>query len=79
MTATHLIAVGTIDEPVLELINLKRSTVAQAVDGVSETQAAESVERMLLARFGDQGAGPRRQARRKAAGADEAEARRAAG
>ena len=52
VTATHLIAVGTIDEPVLELINTKRQTAAQAIDGADETQAAESVERMLLARFG---------------------------
>ena len=50
--ATHLVAVGTIDEPVLELINQKRTTAAQVVDGATETQASESIERMLLARFG---------------------------
>lgn len=50
--ATHLIAVGTIDEPVLELINMKRTTAAQAVDGADASAAAASVEKMLLARFG---------------------------
>ena len=50
--ATHLIAIGTIDEPVLELINVKRQTAAQVVDGADAAQAAESIERMLLARFG---------------------------
>ena len=55
VVATHLIAVGTIDEPVLELINLKRATAAQVVDGATETQASESIEKMLLARFGAHG------------------------
>ena len=54
VTATHLIAIGTIDEPVLDLINLKRQTAAQAVDGATEAQASETIERMLLARFGAQ-------------------------
>ena len=54
VTATHLIAVNTIDEPVLELINVKRQTAAQAVDGADAAQAAQSIERMLLARFGAQ-------------------------
>ncbi|WP_297920241.1 DEAD/DEAH box helicase [Metallibacterium sp.] len=49
---THLIAVNTIDEPVLDLISTKRATAAQAIDGATETQASESIERMLLARFG---------------------------
>ena len=52
VVATHLIAVGTIDEPVLELINFKRTTAAQVVDGADAAQAAQSIERMLLARFG---------------------------
>ena len=52
--ATHLIAVGTIDEPVLELINTKRQTAAQAIDGADEAQAAQSIEKMLLSRFGAQ-------------------------
>ncbi len=51
VTATHLIAVGSIDEPVLELINAKRSTAAQAVDGATEADAAQTIEAMLLARF----------------------------
>ena len=51
VTATHLIAVNTIDEPVLELINLKRATAAQAVDGATEAQASATIEKMLLARF----------------------------
>ena len=51
VVATHLIAIGTIDEPVLELITTKRATAAQAVDGATEVQAAESIEKMLLARF----------------------------
>ena len=50
--ATHLIAVNTIDEPVLELINTKRQTAAQVVDGADAAQAAQSIEKMLLARFG---------------------------
>ena len=50
--ATHLVAVNTIDEPVLELINVKRQTAAQAVDGADAAQAAQSIEKMLLARFG---------------------------
>ena len=50
--ATHLIAVGTIDEPVLELINQKRTTAAQVVDGADASAAAESIEKMLLSRFG---------------------------
>ena len=52
VVATHLIAVGTIDEPVLELINTKRQTAAQVVDGADASAAAESIEKMLLARFG---------------------------
>lgn len=55
VTATHLIAVGSIDEPVLELINTKRQVAAQAVDGATEVQAAESIEKMLLARFSEAG------------------------
>ena len=51
---THLIAIGSIDEPVLELITTKRQTAAQAVDGADAAQAAESIERMLLARFSAQ-------------------------
>ncbi len=54
VVATHLIAIGTIDEPVLELITTKRATAAQAVDGATEVQAAESIEKMLLARFSAQ-------------------------
>ncbi len=50
--ATHLVAIGTIDEPVLELINAKRQTAAQVVDGANASAAAESIEKMLLARFG---------------------------
>ena len=52
VVATHLVAIGTIDEPVLELINLKRATAAQAVDGADASAAAESIEKMLLSRFG---------------------------
>ena len=51
VTATHLIAVGSIDEPVLELINTKRQTAAQAVDSATEAEASASIEAMLLARF----------------------------
>ena len=54
VVATHLIAVNTIDEPVLELINVKRQTAAQVVDGADAAQAAESIEKMLLSRFGAQ-------------------------
>ena len=54
VTATHLIAVNTIDEPVLELINTKRQTAAQAVDGADASAAAQSIEKMLLSRFGAQ-------------------------
>ena len=52
VVATHLIAIGTIDEPVLDLISTKRTTAAQVVDGATETQASESIEKMLLSRFG---------------------------
>ena len=61
VTATHLIAVNTIDEPVLELINLKRATAAQAIDGADAAQAAESIERMLLARFGADADAPKQE------------------
>lgn len=61
VTATHLIAIGTIDEPVLELINTKRATAAQAVDGATEAQASETIEKMLLARYSEHGVAPKQQ------------------
>ena len=55
VVATHLVAIGTIDEPVLDLISTKRATAAQAVDGATEAQAGESIEKMLLARYSKDG------------------------
>lgn len=61
VTATHLIAIGTIDEPVLELTSTKRATAAQAVDGADAAQAAESIEKMLLARYSEHGVAPQQE------------------
>ena len=50
--ATHLIADGTIDGPVVKLITRKREVSAQAVEGtVMEPAVTESVETMLEALF----------------------------